>query len=161
MAKNHLIIGLGGTGGKVIREFRKNIFQDFRVKEFQDLPANDANRDLRNTYIRYLYIDSSERDLSNIDSWKILGDDVALKEAGKLLLEKQSLKSVLDNIRQHDNISPWIGEPDQWPDTIASGSETAAGQKRRYGRFLFAMNASRFSENLKSEGLCCNVTKQA
>jgi len=27
---NHLIIGLGGTGGKIIRAFRKIIFQEFR-----------------------------------------------------------------------------------------------------------------------------------
>lgn len=151
MAKNHLIIGLGGTGGKVIREFRKNIFQDFRVKEFQNLPANDDNRDLRNTHIRYLYIDSSDRDLSNVDSWKILGDDVALSGSGKMLLPQQNLKSVLDYIEQQPGLKPWIGDADQWPDTIASGSETAAGQKRRYGRFLFAMSANSFCNCLNSE----------
>jgi len=30
MSNNHLIIGLGGTGGKIIRAFKKVIFQEFR-----------------------------------------------------------------------------------------------------------------------------------
>lgn len=30
---NHLIIGLGGTGGSVLREFRKRVFQEFRSEE--------------------------------------------------------------------------------------------------------------------------------
>lgn len=35
MSANHLIIGLGGTGAKIIRSFRKTIFQEFR-KENSD-----------------------------------------------------------------------------------------------------------------------------
>ncbi|MBV5290651.1 MAG: hypothetical protein J0648_12645 [Pelodictyon phaeoclathratiforme] len=27
---NHLLIGLGGTGGKILRALRKNVFQEFR-----------------------------------------------------------------------------------------------------------------------------------
>src|ERR1700676_4469351 len=30
MRPNHFIIGLGGTGGKIIRAFRKAIYQEFR-----------------------------------------------------------------------------------------------------------------------------------
>lgn len=26
---NHLVIGLGGTGGKILREFRKRIYEEF------------------------------------------------------------------------------------------------------------------------------------
>jgi Tubulin like len=45
---NHLMIGLGGTGGKIIRSFRKTVFQHFRAEQ-----AKGAN-------LRYLYIDSSD-----------------------------------------------------------------------------------------------------
>jgi molybdopterin biosynthesis enzyme MoaB len=34
---NHLIIGLGGTGGKIIRAFRKTIFQEFRKTEPEEV----------------------------------------------------------------------------------------------------------------------------
>jgi hypothetical protein len=27
--KNHLLIGLGGTGGKILRALRKTVFQEF------------------------------------------------------------------------------------------------------------------------------------
>lgn len=30
---NHLIIGLGGTGGKILREMRKRIYEEFRSNE--------------------------------------------------------------------------------------------------------------------------------
>ncbi len=45
---NHIIIGLGGTGGKVLRAFRKTIFQNYRV---QSPPGVN---------IGYLYADSSD-----------------------------------------------------------------------------------------------------
>ena len=35
---NHLIIGLGGTGGKVLREFRKRVYEEFRSNE----PGGDS-----------------------------------------------------------------------------------------------------------------------
>lgn len=45
---NHLIIGLGGTGGKVIRELRKRIYEEFRSNEpgngvFIDYELNCSN----------------------------------------------------------------------------------------------------------------------
>ena len=35
MNANHLMIGLGGTGGKIIRSFRKAVYREFR-KETPD-----------------------------------------------------------------------------------------------------------------------------
>ena len=52
MSANHLIIGLGGTGAKIIRSFRKTIFQEFR-KENSD-GANQA----------YLYVSKNPVDIS-------------------------------------------------------------------------------------------------
>lgn len=51
---NHLIIGLGGTGGSVLREFRKRVFQEFRSEE----PDNGI-------HLEYLYVDSSDDDLNS------------------------------------------------------------------------------------------------
>ena len=34
--ENHLVIGLGGTGGKIIRALRKTIYQEFRHAEPHD-----------------------------------------------------------------------------------------------------------------------------
>jgi hypothetical protein len=48
MSTNHLIIGLGGTGGKIIRAFRKTLFQEFR------------GRRMEKVNLGYLYVDSSQ-----------------------------------------------------------------------------------------------------
>ena len=45
---NHLLIGLGGTGGKVLRELRKRIYEEYRSHE----PGNGV-------FLGYLYVDSS------------------------------------------------------------------------------------------------------
>ena len=55
---NNLIIGLGGTGGKVVRELRKRIYEEFRSNE----PGNGCN-------INYLYVDSSPADLNDRTGW--------------------------------------------------------------------------------------------
>ena len=51
---NHLIIGLGGTGGKVLREFRKRVYEEFRSNE----PGGGV-------FLDYIYVDSSPADLND------------------------------------------------------------------------------------------------
>ena len=52
---NHFIIGLGGTGGKIIRALRKSLYQ-----EFHGSPIPDVG-------ISYLYVDSSSEMMSMDD----------------------------------------------------------------------------------------------
>jgi hypothetical protein len=75
MNANHLIVGLGGTGGKIIRSFRKTVYQEFRKEN-----PSGVN-------VAYLYIDSS-KELMDMDdpSWKILGVSVQLSKKSQLLL---------------------------------------------------------------------------
>ena len=53
---NHLIIGLGGTGGKVLREFRRRVFEEYGERNLEN-PKNGE-------YFEYVYVDSSESDLN-------------------------------------------------------------------------------------------------
>lgn len=140
MNANHLIIGLGGTGGKIIRAFRKTIFQEFR-KESPD----DAN-------LAYLYVDSSNEMMSIDDpSWKILGTSVQLNKKSQLLIQEANLASRLENINNYPGIKPWIGSPDQWKDILGSIiGVTLGGQKRRLGRFLFACKVDAFKQQVQS-----------
>ena len=55
MSNNHLIVGLGGTGGKVIRQLRKTLE---RSKDAQGKMPTDARFD-------YLYVDTSSDELDN------------------------------------------------------------------------------------------------
>jgi hypothetical protein len=132
---NHLLIGLGGTGGKIIRAFRKTIYQNFRSEQ-----PKGAN-------IRYLYIDSSDEMMKHDDaSWKILGQGVQLPLAGQLLISGLNLSSVLDNIGSYPGISPWIGDRELFHELLnsANAANIFGGQKRHLGRFLFACQVGKF-----------------
>lgn len=140
MAANHLIIGLGGTGGKIIRSFRKAIFQAFRNEE-----ADGVN-------LGYLYVDSSSEMMALDDpSWKILGTSVQLNKRSQLLIQEANLSSRLENIDNYPGIKPWIGDPGQWKDVLGSIiGVTLGGQKRRLGRFLFACKADAYRQQVQS-----------
>lgn len=140
MNNNHLIIGLGGTGGKIIRAFRKTIYQEFR---------NNKNDKVN---IEYLYVDSSSEMMSLDDStWKILGKSVQLAKNQQLLIKGGAdLKAHLDNINNYPGIKNWIGNKEQWQDILNSiVGEVLGGQKRRLGRFLFACKIVEFKQQLQ------------
>jgi hypothetical protein len=140
MAANHLIIGLGGTGGKIIRSLRKAVFQAFRKED-----ADGVN-------IGYLYVDSSAEMMSIDDpSWKILGTSVQLNKRSQLLIQEANLTARLENIDNYPGIKPWIGDPEQWKDVLGSIiGVTLGGQKRRLGRFLFACKADGYRQQVQS-----------
>ena len=133
MATNHLIIGLGGTGGKVIREFRKRYFEDFK-----DLnPHNDV-------FVDYLYVDSSEDDLNSKSKWKVLGNDVSLSTAQKVSTQGISL-SVLQELNHYPTLNSFINRSDVPMIETSLGKLIDAGiggQRRRLGRILFANHDS-------------------
>jgi hypothetical protein len=137
MSKNHLIIGIGGTGGKIIREFRKTIFQQFR-KEAPD-----------GVNVGYLYVDSSDADMApDNEDWKTLGTSVQLSKQSQLLIREGDLSARLDSVNQFPGIKRWIGSRDIWAPYLKTiqGTKAAAGQRRRLGRFLFACNVAQFKK---------------
>ncbi|MHB8123090.1 MAG: tubulin-like doman-containing protein [Desulfuromonadaceae bacterium] len=140
MNQNHLIIGLGGTGGKIIRSFRKTLYQEFRVKK-----PDTANID-------YLYVDS-DKELMKYDepSWKTLGKSVQLGKNQQLLIQDANLNARLESINNFPGIKSWIGRKDQWEDILKSiVGEVLGGQKRRLGRFLFACKIDEFREKIQN-----------
>ena len=135
MTENHLIIGLGGTGGKVIRSLRKMTYQTLRT----DRPEH--------VNVRYLYVDSDDSMMALDDpTWKILGHSVQLGRASQLVISGHDLGATLENINQYPGIKPWIGDRDLWRDIVKSshGAKVNGGQKRRLGRFLFASKIKEF-----------------
>ncbi len=135
MARNHLVIGLGGTGGKILRSFRKTIYQNFRAE------------DPTGVNVRYLYVDSSNEMMANDDpSWKILGHNVQLPQNSQLKIAGMNLAAVLKNLGAYPGISPWLGDQEQFSSILnaADAANVIGGQKRRLGRFLFACRVSEF-----------------
>lgn len=147
---NHLIIGLGGTGGRIVRAFRKNVFRAF--KNVNCRPSEDANPVV---YIDYLYVDSNNNDLNGQqEEWKVLGDSVALSAASKLHLGNANLAAVLGNLANYPGIAPWLGDAVTIKHMVANtGGVPGANQIRRFGRFLFAFASSLDKNNSFAERL--------
>lgn len=138
---NHFLIGLGGTGGKIIRSFRKMIYQNYR----SDSPDG--------VNLGYLYVDSSDSMMALDDpTWKILGRNVQLPQQSQLKIAGLNLSDVLDNVNDYPGIAPWIGNRDYFRSIIrgADAANIVGGQKRRLGRFLFACRITQYRERLAS-----------
>jgi hypothetical protein len=145
---NHLVIGLGGTGGKSIRALRKLIFSEQRLTA-QPAPSVD-----------FLYIDSSREMMSQTDpTWKVLGKSVQLPAASQLQITGEDLSSLLDNVSNYPGIRNWIGSQGVWKEILGTiVGEALGGQKRRLGRFLFARKITEFKTKVQTlvQGLQAN-----
>ena len=135
---NHLIIGLGGTGGKVLRELRKRVYEEFRSDE----PGNGV-------YIDYIYVDSSPADLDDKTEWKVMGQSVHLGYKQKVNINGINT-SVLDNINLYPGLKGFLNPTDlqfmqqEMEPLISAG---IGGQRRRLGRTLIANNIGDYSNS--------------
>jgi len=137
--RNHFIIGLGGTGGNIIRALRKAIYQNYRAEE----PPT--------VNLRYLYLDTSGSNMAADDpKWKILGHSVQLPEVSQMLIRGLNLREIVDNLAGYPGMRPWLGDRNAWQEIIgaADAANTVGGQKRRLGRFLFAAVAANFRDRI-------------
>lgn len=138
---NHLIIGLGGTGGKVIRAFRKQVYAEYRA-------VAPAGLD-----VGFLYVDSDPDEFKPDQAdWKVLGTSVQLPVASQLNITGENLGARLKDIQSYPGIKPWIGDRTAWGEIIGAIVGAAlGGQKRRLGRFLFACKIEKFREQVQSQ----------
>ena len=128
---NHLIIGLGGTGGKVLRELRKRVYEEFRSNE----PGHGV-------FLDYVYVDSSPSDLDDRSGWSVLGKSVHLGVAQKVNINGIS-SSVLGNINMYPGLKGFLNPTDLQLMQQEMGALISAGiggQRRRLGRTLMANN---------------------
>lgn len=133
---NEFIIGLGGCGGRSIREFKRMTVS--RKADFDELIKEG-------THIDYLYIDSSN-DIYTSNDWIEAGDSLKLDSNQVYWLKPQGQVNVGD-LAKDDHIKPWLGELENNYDKLVSGDANSskslqtlkgAGQLRRFGRVLFA-----------------------
>lgn len=128
---NHLFIGLGGTGGKVLRELRKRVYEEFR--------SNDPGQGV---FLDYVYVDSSPSDLEDRTGWNVLGKSVHLGIAQKVNINGIST-NVLNNINLFPGLKGFLNPNDLQLMQQEMGALITAGiggQRRRLGRMLIANN---------------------
>lgn len=129
---NHLIIGLGGTGGQILCALRKRIF------------AEDGEKDISGkTNIEYLYVDSSTDDLDNKSNWTYMGEPLHLSPSQKVCIHGMKA-DVMQNPHAYPGIEAFLTEKDrellQNDQVLSIISTGIGGQRRRFGRMLIANN---------------------
>lgn len=141
MPGNHLIVGLGGTGGRIIREIRKTL-------------ASTPQERLVGTHFEFLYVDSDGAMMKPDDpSWRVLGKSVQLERRQTLRIGGMATKPILEDLESYPNLKSWLGDMSQMRRFLDDNvNPQAAAQRRRYGRLLFAHSAQEFvraSQQLK------------
>ena len=137
---NHLIIGLGGTGGRVLAAYRKLVFERF------------GNLKPEGIWVDYLYVDSSSSDLKmdNPSQWEIMGQTVKLPNDSVVEIKAANLATYINNRSRFKYLAPWLGNESDWANIVNDPklADGAAGQKRRLGRLLFANGAPEFLKRI-------------
>lgn len=131
--QNHLFIGLGGQGVRTLGELRKVMLQ--RAKDSESL----KNQGVRT---EFLAIDSSDDIRKNRSTWTDFGIDLALDPKDWLILNSLGADTI-GGLALREDIAPWLGDRQRIEGFLSQQNIQGANQKRRFGRLLFAYNASR------------------
>lgn len=139
---NHILIGLGGTGGRILKAFKKRMFQEYP----------DAD-DRKKTPVALLYVDTDREMMSKdgrpLKDFMVMGQDASFTENEFLYIKDVDVNGILDHPDRHPSLGKIVENADNVRLSIGNIG-TAAGQKRRAGRIMFAANAGAFRNKLES-----------
>lgn len=143
---NHLLIGLGGTGGKILKAFKKRLFAEF--------PDENLRNKMKPAF-EFLYVDSTMEMMTDADkdpSWRVLGNDASFtnKEFCNIRPNNQGIGQILAHVETLPTLKHIVRNAEAMHNTLGE-IKTAAGQMRRAGRIMFASNAITFIEALKNK----------
>ncbi|MBP5732037.1 MAG: hypothetical protein J6W50_04930, partial [Bacteroidaceae bacterium] len=141
-SQNHILVGLGGTGGKILREFKMRMFEEFPE-------SSDRNKQP----VALLYIDSTRemmpKDGRPRPDFRVMGQDASFTEDEFLYIKSTDIGHMLDHINNYPSVKGIIKDAGAVKTAIGNLGE-AAGQKRRAGRLLFAANAVGYVNALRN-----------
>ena len=144
---NHILIGLGGTGGKVLRAFKMRMFEEF---------PDEKERSKQS--VQLLYVDSSKemmpKDGKGRADFRVLGQDASFTNDEFLFIKGNDVSYILDHIDSFPSVKGIVKNAAAVKSAIGNLGE-AAGQMRRAGRLLFASNAVAFVNAVKNAFARC------
>lgn len=139
---NHILIGLGGTGGKILRAFKMRMFEEFPDSQERGKQS-----------VSLLYVDSSKemmpKDGRPRPDFRVMGQDASFTNDEFLFIKGNDVNHVLDHIDSYPAVRGIIKNASAVKTAIGNLGE-AAGQKRRAGRLLFAANAVAYVNALRN-----------
>lgn len=137
---NHILIGIGGTGGKVLKAFRKRLWEEFPKSE-----------DRRKLPIGFVYVDSTDEMMKPGDpSWKVFGQSAQFEESEFVNIKTTDLGMILNNPDAFPGLKNIVKNGEMMRKTLGEVG-AAAGQKRRAGRILFASNISKYLSAVRTQ----------
>ena len=151
---NHILVGLGGTGGKILRAFKMRMFEEF--------PTHDERKKLP---VQLLYVDSTDemmpKDGRPRPDFRVMGQDASFTNREFLNIKAVDVSYILDHIGNYPSVKGIVEDAEQVKSAIGSLGQ-AAGQMRRAGRLLFAANAVAYVNALKDAyGRCEQISGDA
>lgn len=133
---NHILIGLGGTGGKILRAFKMRMFE-----EFPDAKEREKQS------VKLLYVDTTRemmpKDGKGRADFRVMGQDASFTNEEFLFIKGNDVSHILDHIDNYPSVRGIVSNASAVKSAIGNLGE-AAGQMRRAGRLLFASNAVAF-----------------
>ena len=144
---NHILVGLGGTGGKILRAFKMRMFEEFHDdEERKKLP------------VALLYVDSTDemmpQDGKARADFRVMGKDASFTRNEFLNIKAVDVEHILDHIGNYPSVKGIVNNVTAVKSAIGSLGQ-AAGQKRRAGRLLFAANAIGYVNSLRDAYARC------
>lgn len=144
---NHILVGLGGTGGKILKAFKMRMFEEFpTAEERKKLP------------VALLYVDSTDemmpKDGRPRPDFRVMGQDASFTNNEFLNIKAVDVEHILDHIGNYPSVKGIVDNVSSVKSAIGALGE-AAGQKRRAGRLLFAANAIGYVNSLRDAFARC------
>lgn len=151
LTTNHILVGLGGTGGKILKAFKMRMFEEF---------PEETER--RKQPVALLYVDSTDEMMGiGRPDFRVMGLDASFRQNEFLYIKDVDVEKILDNINNYPSVKGIVDNVSAVKTAIGSLGQ-AAGQKRRAGRLLFAANAVAYVNALKDAyGRCEKVSNNA
>jgi len=148
---NHILVGLGGTGGKILKAFKMRMFEEFPEQ-------TERNKQP----VALLYVDSTDEMMGiGRPDFRVMGLDASFRQNEFLYIKDVDVEKILDNINNYPSVKGIVDNVSAVKTAIGSLGQ-AAGQKRRAGRLLFAANAVAYVNALKDAyGRCEKVSNNA
>lgn len=144
---NHILVGLGGTGGKILKAFKMRMFEEFPTQEERDKQP-----------VSLLYVDSTDemmpKDGKARPDFRVMGQDASFTQNEFLNIKAVDVEHILNHINNYPAIRSIVDNVESVRSAIGALGQ-AAGQKRRAGRLLFAANAVGFVNSIRDAYARC------
>ena len=134
-----ILIGLGGTGGKVLKAFRQRLWTEYAESERKKLP------------IGFIYVDTDRAMLDPSDiSYETIHGNCCFHNADFVDIKTHSnLDAIFGNPGAYSRLQGILGNVGETQTSVCPVG-AAADQKRRAGRILFAANIDAYLSKLNT-----------